>query len=51
MIKEGVVPKAVIGVSSPLLTKNFASFPAILRLDNNYFKDTKTANPKTTSLK
>jgi len=51
MVKEGIVPKAVIGVSSPLLTKNFGSFPAILRLDNNFFKDQKMVNPKTTPLK
>jgi hypothetical protein len=51
MVKEGIMPSAVIGVSSPLLTKNFASFPAILRLDNNYFKDSKTINPKTSPLK
>jgi hypothetical protein len=51
MVKEGIVPKAVIGVSSPLLTKNFASFPSILRLDNNFFKDSKMVNPKTVQLK
>ena len=41
MLKQGVEPKAVIGISSPLLTKNFSTFPAILRLDNNFFKDSK----------
>lgn len=51
MVKEGIVPKAVIGVSSPLLTKNFSSFPAVLRLDTNFFRESKTVNPKLMPLK
>ena len=46
MLKKGMIPNAILGISSPLLTKNFGSFPAILRFDSTFFTDKKIENPK-----
>jgi hypothetical protein len=50
MVKKGTIPNAILGVSSPLLTKNFGSFPAILRFDSTFFNDKKIENPKSVPL-
>ena len=39
MIKKGSIPNAILGVSSPLLAKNFNQFPAILRFDQPFFTE------------
>ena len=33
-LEKGILPNVILGVSNPLLAKNFKKFPAILRLDN-----------------
>jgi len=38
-IERGQLPNVILGVSNPLLANNFRKFPAILRLDNQYYKD------------
>ena len=40
----------ILGISSPLLTRNFQQFPAILRLDSAYYKEKKWKDPKVTEL-
>ena len=45
-IKQGQVSNLILGISSPLLARNFQQFPAILRLDANYYKDKKWRDPK-----
>ena len=45
-VKKGQVDNLIIGISSPLLAKYFEKFPAILHLDEPFFKDKKSKNPK-----
>ena len=49
-IKQGKVGNLILGISSPLLTRNFQQFPAILRLDSAYYKEKKWKDPKVTEL-
>ena len=45
-IKQGQVGNLILGISSPLLARNFQQFPAILRLDSAFFTDKKLKDPK-----
>ena len=45
-IKKGNLSNLILGVSSPLLSKNFEKFHAILRLDSAYYSDKRLKNPK-----
>merc|ERR1712048_1403150 len=49
-IRQGQVGNLILGVSSPLLARNFQQFPAILRLDSAYFAEKKVKDPKTCEL-
>jgi hypothetical protein len=46
-IKQGQLSNLILGVSSPLLAKNFEKFHAILRMDSAYYQDKKLNDPKT----
>jgi len=45
-IKQGQVGNLLLGISSPLLARNFQQFPAILRMDAQYYRDKKWKDPK-----
>ena len=47
---RGKVPSALIGVSNPLLVKNFQAFPCILHLDSLYFQQQNLKNPSSQPL-
>ena len=49
-LKKGNLSNLILGVSSPLLAKNFDKVHAILRLDSAYFQDKKLKNPKSEEL-
>ncbi len=49
-IKQGQVGNLLLGISSPLLARNFQQFPAILRMDNAYYRDKKWRDPKDSEL-
>ena len=49
-IKKGNLSNLILGVSSPLLAKNFEKFHAILRLDQAYYNEKKIKNPKNEEL-
>jgi len=49
-IKKGQVSNIIIGISSPLLARNFEKFPAILRMDSAYYRDKKLKDPKVCEL-
>ena len=49
-IKQGKVGNLLLGISSPLLTRNFQQFPAILHLDSAYYKEKKWKDPKACEL-
>ena len=44
-IKQGQVGNLILGISSPLLARNFQQFPAILHMDSSYFRDKKFKDP------
>jgi len=39
-----------MGITSPLLAKNFEKFPAILRMDAAYYRDKKIKYPRLSEL-
>ena len=45
-IKKGQVSNLILGISSPLLARNFDRFPAILRMDSAYYREKKLKDPK-----
>ena len=45
-IKKGQVSNLILGISSPLLARNFDRFPAILRMDSAYYREKKIKDPK-----
>lgn len=45
-MRQGQVGNLILGISSPLLARNFQQFPAILRLDSAFFRDKKVKDPK-----
>ena len=49
-IKKGQISNVILGISSPLLAKNFDRFPAILRMDSAYYRDKKIKDPKVCGL-
>jgi hypothetical protein len=49
-IKKGNLSNLILGVSSPLLAKNFEKFHSILRLDTAYYSEKKLKNPKNEEL-
>lgn len=44
-IKQGQVGNLLLGISSPLLARNFREFPAILRMDAPYYREKKWKDP------
>ena len=44
--KKGQVSNLILGISSPLLARNFDKFPAILRMDSAYYREKKLKDPK-----
>lgn len=49
-IKQGKVGNLLLGISSPLLARNFQQFPAILRMDSAFYRDKKWKDPKESEL-
>ena len=45
-IRQGQVGNLLLGISSPLLARNFQQCPAILRMDTAYYREKKLRDPK-----